>query len=395
VVFAETPFYGESGGQMGDRGLISGDGFEGEVVDVQKPVADLVVAHVKPKRGSIRVGGKYEQKTDREIRALTARNHTATHLLHWALREVLGKHVKQAGSLVAHDLLRFDFSHFQAMTPDEIRRVEDMINEKIWLGDAVSKREMSKDAAVAAGAIAFFGEKYGDQVRVVSVGGYSTELCGGTHVDAASDIHLFKLGSEQGIAAGVRRIIAYTSKGAFEHLRSRSEEFEKVRDQLKANALTDVRPAIERIVEAERAARKQVEQLQAKAAAGEADELLAAAKAVGPARFVSKVVTGDGGSKRLKDLAEALKSKAGNAVIALATNDGGKAALLVACGAEAQKAGFSAGEILKAAIGAVEGRGGGKADMAQGAGPKVAGLQAAIDQAYAAAAAKAGGAAKA
>src|SRR6185312_10673237 len=165
-----------------------------------------------------------------------ARNHTATHMLQWALQQVLGAHVKQAGSLVTPDLLRFDFSHFQAMTETELKRVEDLINERIWNNFNVSKKEMPKEEAIAAGAIAFFGEKYGDKVRVVKVGDFSTELCGGTHVDRSGDIHLFKIGSESGIAAGVRRIIAYTSKGAFEYLRSRDNEMKSIRDKFRLSS---------------------------------------------------------------------------------------------------------------------------------------------------------------
>src|SRR5690606_33073395 len=146
--------------------------------------------------GTLRVGANYDLETDRGVRAATARNHTATHLLHWALREVLGDHVKQAGSLVNADLLRFDFAHFQAVTAEELTTIEDKINAKIWAAETVAKEEMAKDQAIAKGAIAFFGEKYGDKVRVVSVGDFSTELCGGTHVDNASDIHLFKIVSE-------------------------------------------------------------------------------------------------------------------------------------------------------------------------------------------------------
>ena len=212
-----------------------GAGFAGEVVDVQRPVPELIVAHIKPTKGTLKVGSRYEQETDAELRALTARNHTATHILQWALRKVLGTHVKQAGSLVAPDLLRFDFTHFQALTEMEILQLEDLINEKIWRSEPVSKREMMKDQAIAEGAIAFFGEKYGDRVRVIKVGEFSTELCGGTHVNNAAEIHLFKIGNESGIAAGVRRIVAYTSRGAFQYLRGKDTESKTIRDRLRVS----------------------------------------------------------------------------------------------------------------------------------------------------------------
>src|SRR6185437_9863833 len=252
--------------------------FDAEVIDAQRPVPELIIAHLRPLRGTIRVGKTYQQQTDGELRALTARNHTATHLLHWALRELLGKHVKQAGSMVAPELLRFDFTHFQPLTPQELLALEDMINAKIWSAQPVKKREMVKDAAIAAGAIAFFGEKYGDKVRVVSVGDFSTELCGGTHVDNASEIHLFKIGSESGIAAGVRRMIAYTSKGAFDYLRQRDSELKAAAERLKLSSTDEIPSRLDRLIDGERALRKQIEQMQAQAASGEVDEMLAQAR---------------------------------------------------------------------------------------------------------------------
>jgi alanyl-tRNA synthetase len=386
VVFDTTPFYGESGGQVGDHGRIVGNDFEGEVIDVQKPVADLTVAHVRPKKGSLRVGASYTQQTDTEVRALTARNHTATHLLHWALREVLGKHVKQAGSVVAPDMLRFDFSHFQPMTDEELKRVEAMINEKIWRADPVQKRVMTKDAAIAAGAIAFFGEKYGDQVRVVSVGDFSTELCGGTHVDNSAEIHLFKIGNESGIAAGVRRIIAYTSKGAFDFLSARYTDLLNVRDQLKVSSIDEITGKIDKILANERDLKKQVDQFQAKAAGGEVDELLSKALALsGGGRVVAGLATPDAtGMKKLRDLCDRIKQKAPDSVVILGMKDpeAEKASLVVAIGPQAPK-GLSAADILKELAPKIEAKGGGKPDFAQAGGTKPAGLQEMIKEALA------------
>ena len=376
VVFDATCFYGESGGQSGDHGRIKSATFEGEVIDVQRPVPELIVAHVKPLKGSIQVGQTYLQETDRKLRALTARNHTATHLLHWALREVLGKHVKQAGSTVSSELLRFDFSHFQALNEDEIRKVEDLINEKIWSGDLVKKQEMNKDQAVAAGAIAFFGEKYGEVVRVVSVGDYSTELCGGTHVDQSSDIHLFKIASEGGIAAGVRRIIAYTSEGAFEYLRTREVELRKLRDKLKAANVEEVGVKVDRLLENERALRKTIESFEAKASGAEADTFLGAAT---PLKEGGRLVCGiaqpsDQGMKKLRELADSLKSKAPDAVLVLGMADPtGKANLIVLVGPQAPKS-AQANTILQKLAPLIDGKGGGKPDFAQAGGTKAAGL---------------------
>jgi alanyl-tRNA synthetase len=376
AIFAKTPFYGESGGQVGDHGRVISKDFEGEVIDAQKPVADLIVAHIRPRKGAIKLGGSYSQETDQELRALTARNHTATHLLHWALREVLGKHVKQAGSLVAPDLLRFDFSHFQPLTEDEIRRIEDMINDKIWKGDSVQKREMKKDQAIAAGAMAMFGEKYGDVVRVVSVGNFSTELCGGTHVDNSAEIHLFKIGGEQGIAAGVRRMTAYTSKGAFEYFRKRDDDLKSLRDKLKAGTVDEIPGRIDKLLSAEKDARKQLEQMQAKAASGEVDEMLARAIRLPGTRLVAAVCTPDAqGVKKLRDLSDRLKQKAPDAIIILGMKDleSDKASLLVAVAPNAPKK-LNANEILKELAPLIEGKGGGKPYLAQAGGTKSSGL---------------------
>lgn len=383
VVFSKTPFYGEGGGQVGDKGRILGVGsdLEGEVIDVQKPVPDLTVAHVRITKGTLKVGALIRQETDVELRALTARNHTATHLLHWALRKHLGEHVKQAGSIVTPDLMRFDFSHFEALTSEDVRVIEDLINEKIWKNDPVKKVVMGKDAAIAAGAIAFFGEKYGESVRVVSIGDFSTELCGGSHIDQSSDIHLFKIGTESSIAAGVRRIIAYTSKGAYQYLRNRNDLLVGLKDAVKAQTIEDIPNRIERMNDGERALRKQLEQILAKAASGEADLLLSAAKKMGDFQLVHGMVELDSqGAKKLRDLAEALKNKVSNGVIVLGMKDGDKASLIVAVGKDAQKK-WNAGEILKTLAPIIDGRGGGKPELAQAGGTKPAALSAAFSAA--------------
>ncbi len=387
AVFAVTPFYGESGGQAGDQGRVlaaaGAPEFEGDVIDVQRPVPELVVAHIRPKKGAIRLGVQYVQQTDSEIRGLTARNHTATHMLQWALREILGNHVKQAGSLVNADLLRFDFTHFNPMTEEELLKVENLINEKIWKGDGVLKREMQKDAAIAAGAIAMFGEKYSDVVRVVSVGKYSTELCGGTHVDNSGEIHLFKIGSEIGIAAGVRRMIAYTSKGAFDYLRGREDTLKAVRDKLKVGAVDEVLGRIDRTLANEKELKRQLEQLQAKSAAGEVDEMIAGAIALKGARLIAAVCAPDAtGVKRLRDIADRVKQKAPDAVAVLGIIDpsADKPSLLIAVGPQASKD-YNANQILQQLVSLIDGRGGGKPDLAQAGGTKSGGLKAAIEKA--------------
>jgi alanyl-tRNA synthetase len=371
AVFAVTPFYGESGGQVGDQGRVTGDlGFEGEVFDVQRPVPELIVAHIRPKKGTLQVGHTYLQQTDLQLRALTARNHTATHMLHWALREVLGKHVKQAGSLVNPDLLRFDFAHFQPMTEEELTRVEAMVNEKIWNSHPVLKREMKKEEAIREGAIAFFGEKYGDLVRVVQVGDFSTELCGGTHVNHAGEIHLFKLGNESGIAAGVRRIIAYTSKGAFDYLKGKESEVRQIRDRLKVSSSSEILSKIDKMNDSEKELRRQIEQFQAKSASGEVDQILAGSVLLGDTRVIAAESSPNPqGLKHLRDLSDRLKQKAANSVVVLGMKDpeNGKVFLTVAIGPQAPKA-LHANEILQVIAPLIEGKGGGKPDFAQAGG---------------------------
>ena len=381
AVFSKTPFYGESGGQTGDQGKVwneKGD-FEADVITVQKPLPEIIVAHLKVKKGILKVGDQVVQRVSDEIRNFTARNHTATHMLQWALREVLGKHVKQAGSLVTPELLRFDFSHFQALTQDEIQKIEDMINEKIWAGDRVSKKVMSKDEAVKAGAIAFFGEKYGDEVRVISVGGYSTELCGGTHVDQSSEINLFKIASESGIAAGVRRIIAYTSKGAFEYLRKQDEKLKMIRDQIKASTVDEIQNKIERMVNEERDLRKQIEKLQGAQQGVEIDELFSKAETLGAHKLIAGVVQDTlEGMKKLREMADKVKAKdpASIAILGVKESESGKPFLVVAVGSKVT--GINAGDVIKASADKFGGKGGGKPDFAQAGGTQAAALPDAI-----------------
>ncbi len=380
AVFAVTPFYAEGGGQVGDHGQVRGGDFAAEVVDVRKPAGDMVVVRMRPTSGAIKVGASYEQLVDRETRLATARNHTATHMLHWALRKILGDHVKQAGSLVNAELLRFDFAHFAPLTRDELRQVEDMVNERIWQGHGVVKKEMPKDDAVRAGAIAFFGEKYGERVRVVSVGDFSVELCGGTHVSSAGEIHLFKIASEAGIASGVRRIIAYTGPAAFAHLRERDEECRAVRDVLKAASGEEVQTKLAKQAAVEKDLRRQIDKLHAAQAGSEVDAMLAGFKGGAAGRYLLHECGADPqGVKKLRDLAEQLKQKVpdGVAVLAMQDQEAAKVFVLVSAGPQIQ-AKVSAADVLKTMIPHIDGRGGGKADMAQAGGTKLDGLPAAL-----------------
>ena len=383
AVFLETPFYGESGGQAGDQGSVSGKNLQAIVSDVQKPTPQLTVVELKLKSGEIKVGETYQQTVHSKTRSLTARNHTATHLLHWALREVLGKHVKQAGSLVNADLLRFDFSHFHAMTPAEIEKVETLINEQVWENHPVEKEEMTKDAAQKKGAIAFFGEKYGDRVRVVSVGDQSVELCGGTHVERSGDIALFKVVSEQGIASGVRRIVAYTSRTAFQYLHQMDQTVKQLREKLRATNPQDVLPRIERMQNTEKELRKKIEQLEAQSAGAEVDTLIAKAQQVNGSQVLAVECQYDpSGIKRLRDLTDKIKQKLPNSISVLGMShaQSQKVFVLAATGPEAPK-NIKANELIQKMAPLIEGRGGGKPNLAQAGGSKPSGLKAAIEAA--------------
>ena len=380
AVFSATPFYAESGGQVGDRGIIEGLGFKAEVLDAQKPVGDLIVLTLKPITGELMVGRNYRQATNSALRMATARNHTATHLLHWALRHVLGDHVKQAGSLVDANGLRFDFSHFQALATDELRRIEDTVNQVIWQAVPVAKRIMSKDQAIASGAIAFFGEKYGDAVRVVSVGDVSIELCGGTHVNNSSDIQMFKILSESSIAAGVRRIIATTAEPAFRHLTGQELELNSILDKLKVQNRKDLDGRLEKLLAAERDLKKWQDAARVQQIMNESESLVAQAKIVKTGSIIVGMCEADeSGVKKLRDIAERIKQKQPQAaiVLGLIERENNKAHLLAAIGKDAPKT-WKASEIIQCAAPHIEGRGGGKPDMAQAGGVKISGIKDAL-----------------
>ncbi len=383
AVFDSTPFYGESGGQVGDQGRIHSPDFEGEVIDVQKPIDSLIVLHIKPLKGALRVGESYSQETNLYMRQLTARNHTATHMLHWALREVLGEHVKQAGSLVNPDLLRFDFSHFQALTEEELDKIELLINERIFNNQTITKVEMPKEEAVAAGAIAFFGEKYGDRVRVVKVGDFSTELCGGTHIDTTAEISLFKIVGEASIAAGVRRIVAYTSQAAFDYLKAREHESRQVRARLKAVSAEDVTSKIDKLMQSERDLKKQIEKFRSQQLALQIDSIINKAPLVKEIRVITFLCPEDDqGIKTLRELSDQILGKSPSSVVVLgmSQSEAKKAYVLVAKGKQAPKS-FESHTLVQSLATLINGKGGGKAESAQAGGDRVDGVQAALDKA--------------
>ena len=378
VITASTPFYGESGGQAGDTGEISTGSGHVQVTDTIRPFTDLIVHRGKVVSGSIRTGEAADLKLAVAPRAASARNHTATHLLQTALKQVLGDHVKQAGSLVAPDRLRFDFTHFSAMTPAELRQVETLVNEFIIANAPVEAREMAAAEALAGGATALFGEKYGDVVRVVKVGEVSSELCGGTHVHSAGDIGLFKILSETGIAAGVRRIEAQTGMGALAVIHGMEDEQRAIAGLVKAEGGNTL-DRVEKLIAQQRELQKELETLQARMNASKSADLIQQVREQNGIKILSVKVEGD--AKGLRELSDNLKEKIGSGIIVLGASDAAKASLLVAVTSDLASR-WKAGDIIKAIAPIVGGNGGGKPELAQAGGSKPENLAEALEAVY-------------
>jgi alanyl-tRNA synthetase len=374
VVLDETPFYAEGGGQMGDSGTLSSAGARFTVRDTQKIGASF--AHIGVvESGTLRVGDELEARVDGERRAAIALNHSATHLLHAALRAVLGKHVQQKGSLVAPDRLRFDFSHTQAVAADDLHKIEEMVNRVIRRNDPAQTRVMALDDAVAAGAMSLFGEKYESDVRVLSFGDFSMELCGGTHVERTGDIGLFKIISETGVAAGVRRIEAVTGQAAYEWVVRLDQVMRDIAGVLRGSR-EDVDEKVRELVDRSKRLEKEVQQLKSKLATGQGGDVLAQAKAVGGVKVLAAQVDG-ADAKALRDSVDQLKQKLGSSVVVLATVQDGKVVLVAGVSADLVTQ-LKAGDIAGAVAAQVGGRGGGRADFAQAGGTQPENLGAAL-----------------
>ncbi|HMM63649.1 MAG TPA: alanine--tRNA ligase-related protein, partial [Mesorhizobium sp.] len=382
VVVNQTPFYGESGGQMGDTGVISGEGFSIEVSDTQKKADGLFVHFGRVVRGAARVGAAVELKVDHARRTRLRSNHSATHLVHEALREVLGTHVAQKGSLVAPERLRFDFSHPKPISAEELEKVEDLANEIVVQNAPVATRLMGVDDAIAEGAMALFGEKYGDEVRVVSMGTalhgdktgkpYSVELCGGTHVGATGDIGLVRIVSEGAVAAGVRRIEALTGEAARHYLDEQERRLKSVAATLKISP-ADVPARVEALLEERRKLERELADARRKLALGGgagAGGAEADVKDVGGTKFLGKVVEGVA-PRDLKSLADDGKKSLGSGVVTfVGVGEDGKASVVVAV-TDDLTARFSAVDLVRKASAALGGQGGGgRPDMAQAGGPE-------------------------
>ena len=376
ILVEETPFYGTMGGQQADTGVIVSENGEFTVEDTIH-LQGGKVGHVGVMtKGMFKTGDTVTLKVDEENRALTARNHSATHLLHKALRTVLGDHVEQAGSLVTRDRLRFDFTHFSAMTPEEIRQVEEIVNKEIHAGLSVVTDEMSLEDAKKTGAMALFGEKYGETVRVVRMGDFSTELCGGTHVANTSSISSFKILSEAGIAAGVRRIEALTSDGLMAHYAETEKELHEAAAAAKTTpgALT---AKIEAMLEEIKAFHSENEKLKSKLAKEAMGDVMDQVQEVKGVKVLA--VRADGVDMNgLRNLGDQLKEKLGEGVIVIASVLDGKVNLMATATDGAQKAGAHAGNLIKAIAGLVGGGGGGRPNMAQAGGKNPAGVDEAL-----------------
>ncbi|WP_369969087.1 alanine--tRNA ligase [Stenotrophomonas rhizophila] len=365
VITDQTPFYAESGGQVGDTGELAGAGGQVQVTDTQK-FAGQFHGHVGTiTQGSLKVGDVLRGQVDGERRGATILNHSATHLLHAALREVLGTHVQQKGSLVAPDRLRFDFAHFAPISAEDLAVVERKVNAQVRANNAVEVHNMAMQEALDFGAMALFGEKYGENVRVLKMGDYSTELCGGTHVGRTGDIGLFKITSEGGVSSGVRRIEAVTGQGALDYVAHEEAVLGEAATLLGGNA-GDVVEKIRQLGERQKKLERELDALKAKQAAGATADLGASAVEVNGIKILAARLEGFD-AKALRDAIDRLKQQLGNAVIVLAGTQDGKAALVAGVNGSAMGK-VKAGELLSHIASQIGGKGGGRPDLAQGGG---------------------------
>ncbi|WP_394877139.1 alanine--tRNA ligase [Klebsiella pneumoniae] len=374
VILDQTPFYAESGGQVGDKGELKGAGFSFAVSDTQK--YGQAIGHIgKVASGTLKVGDAVQADVDEARRQRIRLNHSATHLMHAALRQVLGTHVAQKGSLVNDKALRFDFSHFEAMKPEEIRAVEDLVNAQIRRNLAIETNIMDIDAARASGAMALFGEKYDDRVRVLRMGDFSTELCGGTHAARTGDIGLFRITSESGTAAGVRRIEAVTGEGAMAILHAQSDQLNDIAQLLKGdshNLGEKVRAALERTRQLE----KELQQLKEQAAAQESANLSSKAEEINGVKLLVSELTGVE-PKMLRTMVDDLKNQLGSTIVVLATVADGKVSLIAGVSKDVTDR-VKAWELVGMVAQQVGGKGGGRPDMAQAGGTDASALPAAL-----------------
>jgi alanyl-tRNA synthetase len=365
VITEKTPFYGETGGQVGDKGVIFQETFSLEVEDTLRPLEGVVIHQARVKRGVVKVGMEATLKVDPDRRQAIALNHTATHLLQAVLREVLGSHVHQAGSLVAPDRLRFDFTHFAPIEKENVEQIETVVNQKIRQNIKVETKIMDVEDALQTGAMALFGEKYGEKVRVIRVSDFSIELCGGTHSSRTGDIGFFKILYETGVAAGVRRIEALTGEGAYKYIREEERQLEEIAAALKS-APGETAHKVERLLQRQKELEREIESFRAKMAHQEISSLLSLVREVKGVKVLSVRVDGKD-PKRLREYVDQLKEKIGSGIVLLGGQSEGKVSLLMGV-TEDLAHHFRANELVKKIALHVKGTGGGRPDFAQAGG---------------------------
>ena len=377
VILAKTPFYAESGGQVADQGTIENDTTQAEVLDVKKAPKGQHLHRVKVTNGQLKVGDFVTVEIDHDKRSLIEKNHTATHLLHQVLKDVLGDHVNQAGSLVNADRLRFDFSHFNAVTADELAMIEQKVNEKVWASIPVITGSYPIEEAKKMGATALFGEKYDDIVRVVQINDYSLELCGGCHVKNTSEIGLFKLLGESGIGAGTRRIEAVTGKGAYLYTNKHQQTLESTAQLLKTKP-EEVTAKVEALFQDLKQAKRENESLMQKLSNNEATEILDKVVEINGVKVLAEQVN-VGDMNQLRAMVDDLRQKLDSGIILLAAVNDGKVQLAAGVSADLIKQGYHAGKIIKQAAEKCGGGGGGRPDMAQAGGKQPERVAEALD----------------
>jgi len=379
VILDRTPFYAESGGQVGDSGLLEAAGVRFRVDDTRKLAGVYHVHDGTLESGTLKVGDTVGAQIDKQRRADVVRHHSATHLLHAALREILGEHVQQKGSLVAPDRLRFDFSHFEPVGAERLVEIETRVNQQIQANVAASAEEMDYDQAMDAGALAFFGDKYGDRVRVLQFGDYSTELCGGTHVDRVGDIGAFKIVSETGISAGVRRIEAVAGRQAVAWMQQTDQTLHDVAARLKASP-DQVGSRVEQLLARSRELERELDRLKHKLASARGSDLGASARDIGGVKVLAQKLDGVD-PNTLRDTVDQLKNKLGSGIVVLGTPAGQGVRLVAGVTGDLTDR-IKAGELVNSVAGQVGGKGGGRPDFAQAGGSDASKLGAALDSVY-------------
>ena len=380
LIVAETPFYGESGGQVGDTGMIrTGRGDLIEVLDTLKPQPSLIVHKGRVVQGAVHTGDSVQLSIDAPRREAIRLNHSATHVMHSALREILGSHVRQAGSLVTPDRLRFDFTHTSPVKDDVLDEIEGMVNHHIRENAAVTSEEMSFTDAIQKGALAFFGEKYGELVRVLRMGDFSTELCGGTHVSRTGDVGLFKFRAETGVASGIRRVEAITGEGALNWVRQREQVLKDMGRILKGSE-EDALERLEKLLSRQHELEKQLDQLQSQLAGSQSDDLASQVRRINGVNVIASRVEGVD-QKALREMADTLRDKHQPAVVVLGATNRAKVSLLAAVSKDLAQQ-YHAGKIIKAIAPLVGGGGGGRPDFAQAGGKDPTRLDEALQKVY-------------